>query len=114
MKKKLLTIAIVAVMAMAFTACNRGKGASSSGAFSIYGLWRYTGSADVEHGETWYNEGANSISIYKDGENCIVASGNAVWRGFLHEGGDFGFTFNAQTRLDLETGAVHNAEGQGP
>jgi len=108
MKKFILKAAIIAITAMAFTACNKQT------AFNIYSVWRYVSSADVEHGETWVNEGEKSIAIYKDGEYAVVISGISAWRGVLHDRGDYSYTFNAVNRLDYETGIVYNVEGQAP
>jgi len=108
----LTTIAIITITAIAFTAC--AKKSETQTAFNIYSIWRYVNSADVEHGETWVNDGEKSIAIFEDGEYAVVISGSYAWRGVLHDRGDYSYTFNAVTRLDYETGIVYNVEGQAP
>jgi len=111
MKKIFLTIAITA---MAFTACNRGSDAATQTDFSIYGVWRYTGGTDVEHGETWTSDEEMTISFFKDGENVFYTSDNSVWQGVLNDMGDFSYTFNPHTHFNLYTGTANNVEVQGP
>ncbi|MCL2186853.1 MAG: hypothetical protein FWB86_13530 [Treponema sp.] len=110
--KNFLMITIIAITAMAFTACTKKSETQTS--FNIYSVWRYASSADVEHGGTWVNENEKSIAIYNDGEYAVVISGSYAWRGVLHDRGDYSYTFNAVTRFDFETGTVYNAEGQSP
>ena len=105
---------VAAIIAMAFTVCNRGSNAATQTDFNIYSIWRYVSSANVEHGGTWVNDGEKSIAIFKDGEYAVVISGSYAWRGILHDIGDYSYTFNAVARLDYETGIVSNVEGQGP
>jgi len=108
----LTTITIIAITAMAFTACTKKSETQTD--FNIYSIWRYVSSADVEHGGTWVNDGEKSIAIFKDGEYAVVISGSYAWRGVLHDRGDYSYTFNAVIRLDYETGIVYNVEGQSP
>jgi len=108
----LTTITIIAITAMVFTACT--KKSETQADFSIYSIWRYVSSADVEHGGTWVDYGEKSIAIFKDGEYAVVISGSYAWRGVLHDRGDYSYTFNAVIRLDYETGIVYNVEGQAP
>jgi len=107
-----LAAAILAITAMAFTACAKKSEAQTD--YSIYSIWRYVSSADVEHGGAWVDDGEKSIAIFKDGEYAVVISGSYAWRGFLHDRGDYYYTFNAIIRLDYETGIVYNVEGQAP
>jgi len=108
----LIAITIITITTMAFTTC--AKKSETQTDLNIYSIWRYVSSADVEHGETWINDGEKSIAIFKDGEYAVVISGSYAWRGVLNDRGDYNYTFNAVTRLDYETGIFYNVEGQAP
>ncbi|MCL2765451.1 MAG: hypothetical protein FWD40_09270 [Treponema sp.] len=104
-------IVAIAVIAILLMACTR-KAADAD--FSIYGQWRYTGSADVEHDETWHEDGLNIITIHDGDGSCIIEFANSVYYGLLLGGNDNWYQFNAYSRLDLESGEIFNIEGQGP
>ena len=75
----------VLIFVLIFTSCS--KKSETQADFNIYSIWRYVSSADVEHGETWVNEGEKSIAIFKDGEYAVVISGSYAWRGVIHDRG---------------------------
>ncbi|MCL2182828.1 MAG: hypothetical protein FWB85_05090 [Chitinispirillia bacterium] len=117
MKKFILVIASIMITAMAFTACNRGSSAAKQTDFSIYGVWRHIGGADVEHGGTWTGDGAKTFSFFKDGENVYYTSsgsGNSIWQGVLEDMGDFRYTFNPHTQFNLDKGTYFDFEVRGP
>lgn len=105
MKLKFGLTAFLAIGVLVFGACIK-KGETEKD-FSIYGVWRYTGSADVEHGETWVAENITSISIYNDNGECLITSGNYVWYGNLEEEHPY-YRFLAHTYYDLNSGETHN------
>jgi hypothetical protein len=109
----LIVFAIIAT-GILITACTPKKPQAEAPDFNIYGVWQYTGSADLEHGETWRQEGLDIISIYDDNGNCIITYRNSVYHGQLHRTGDYGFRFNAATRYDLNSLETYNMEGQSP
>ena len=57
-----LVAAIIVITAMVFTACI--KKSETQKDFSIYGVWRHTGGADVEHGTTWTSDGVTTFSFF--------------------------------------------------
>jgi len=118
--KTFLTIAqtgfvFIAITAMAFTACSKKSETQTD--FSIYGVWRHTGGADVEHGTNWTSGGQTTFSFFKDGENVYYTSselGNSIWLGVLNDMGDFRYTFNPHTEFDFDTGTYFDFVVRGP
>jgi hypothetical protein len=104
------TAALALAIAFTLTACDEKAAAK----FSIYGVWRYVGSADVEHGETWHDESTDLITIYDADGMCVIAIGNSVYNGVMHKRDGYSHQFNAHTRFDLESWKIANIEGQGP
>jgi len=117
--KQTVFIGILVILAVMATGCNRGKSSDSAAGdgFNIYSVWRHTGGADVEHGETWISDKQTTLSFFKDGENVYYtssASGNSVWQGVLNDMGGFNYTFTPHTQFILDAGTFSDFEVQGP